>query len=92
MNEIEQQRRMQEEQRMALKDQKMDESEEELPESEPQAEVDEDDDTEMGSLPHAPMLQRSLRDVLEKPDSIKALVYVMDARDPSSFHLSLIHI
>lgn len=92
---------MQEEQRMALKDQKMDESEEELPESEPQAEVDEDDDTEMGSLPHAPMLQRSLRDVLEKPDSIKALVYVMDARDPSSFHsswieseckLSLIHI
>lgn len=91
MNEIETQRRIQEEQRMLAKEQKQAQDEEEMEDddaddAEEAEEALQPDDEEPQSFPHAPMLRRSLDDLIKRPESVKALIYVMDARDPSAFH------
>ena len=101
MNEIEQNRRIQEEQKLASKEARMKAASEEDIDDDDRSEAEmverdnddmEDDvpepnsqDEEPIELPYAPQFRRSLQDLIENPETVKTLVCVVDARDPSSF-------
>lgn len=89
LNEIEQNRRIAAENRMGLHQNEEDEEEEEGEEEQQQQKEEEEQPApgyeEPIHLPHAPVLHTPLEDVLSSSKDIKALVYVLDARDPSAF-------
>ncbi|WFD32144.1 hypothetical protein MSPP1_003189 [Malassezia sp. CBS 17886] len=85
LNEIEQKRCADEELRQARKDAPRGEDEEE--ESEVAEElVPAPGFEEPLSLPHAPVLQTPLSELLSTPGDVKTLIYAVDARDAPSFH------
>ena len=80
LNEIEQKRRVAAEERMMRDDEEEEDEEEENEEGVPAPGFE-----EPLNLPFAPTLTTPLDDVLQSNKEIKALVYVVDARDPASF-------
>ncbi|WFD04570.1 hypothetical protein MOBT1_003281 [Malassezia obtusa] len=84
LDEIEQNRRLAEEKRMGLNQPDPEEEEEEDGEEEEQEVQPAPGFEEPLNLPHAPMLHAPLAETL-KSAQIKALVYVLDARDPTAF-------
>lgn len=84
LNEMEERRRIAAEQRMLAKE-KHHEDDEDDAEDEEEEPVPEPAQATPHVRPRAPMLSRPLADVVAPKSEIKAVVYVLDARDPSSF-------
>lgn len=93
LNEIEQQRRRAEEERMARREAATSDDadvDDDANDEEDEEAVDETLDEAPAEeaplvLPHAPMLRRTLDQILAQPDDIRVMVYVLDSRDPRSF-------
>jgi len=85
LNEMEERRRIAAEQRMIAKEKRHEEEEDDDGDKDEEELVPEPAQTTPLVRPLAPMLNKPLADVIAPGSEIKGIVYVLDARDPSSF-------